>query len=186
MIGKLLRNVRAGDSKLLMNAPELQVPESIQVSSLAFDTDGAIPLRHTPMGENFSPPLAWKGAPAATQSAVLVIEDPDAPLPFPVVHAIAYNLPPGESLAESALPTTRSAPIDGFRMGKNIIHAPLYRGPNPVPDHGVHHYYFQIFAIDRELEFASPPSRKQILAAISGHTLAKGFLVGTCEKRRHA
>jgi hypothetical protein len=186
MIGKILRNVRAGTAKLLMNCKEVaQTPQTITVTSAAFAQESAIPLRFTAAGENLSPPLAWSGAPEGTQSVVLVIEDPDAPLPFPVVHAIAYNLPSNGSIPESAIPNGKTVPFDGFQMGKNIVGASLYRGPNPVPDHGVHHYYFQFFALDRKLEFSAPPARKQILAAMSGHTLAKGLLVGTCEKRSH-
>ena len=55
--------------------------ENLEVSSPAFQTRGMIPSRFTCDGENLSPPIAWGKVPAGTQSLVLIMEDPDIPLP---------------------------------------------------------------------------------------------------------
>ena len=54
---------------------------ALSLASAAFAEGGPIPRRHTCDGEDVSPPLAWTGAPAATRSFVLVVDDPDAPDP---------------------------------------------------------------------------------------------------------
>jgi len=37
---------------------------------------------------------------------------------------------------------------------------------------------FQLFAIDRKLDFKHPPGRAEVIMAMIGHTLAKGILAG--------
>jgi hypothetical protein len=187
MIGRLLKNIRAGNKRLTWFQNEaVKAPVAIAVTSESFAHGAEIPIRYTPYGENLSPALAWKNAPAATRSILLVIEDPDAPLLNPFVHSIVYNLPPGSALAEGAISclnaTAASSPPDDFRLGRCTFGSATYRGPGPIPDHGPHHYYFQIFALDLSLTFPSPPRRKEVLAAIGGHVLAKGLLVGTYER----
>jgi Raf kinase inhibitor-like YbhB/YbcL family protein len=188
MLGRLLKNIRAGNDKLICYSREVALaPDTIHVSSEAFLHGGEIPVRFTQSSMDLFPPLSWSNLPSATRSLVLVIEDPDAPLPFAFVHAIAYNLPPETFLPEAAIPNTppaQSQPIpDGFRIGKNTVGTMAYRGPGPIPDHGPHSYYFQLFALDANLTFNSPPRRRDVLAAMSGHVLAKGTLVGTYERK---
>jgi hypothetical protein len=187
MLGRLLKNVRAGNDKLIWFCKELaQAPDTVLVTSDAFDSGGEIPLRFTQSGRDLSPPLGWSNLPSGTRSLVLVMEDPDAPLPFAFVHVIAYNLQPEIFLSEEALPNTppqqSQAPPDGFRIGKNTVGTTAYRGPGPIPDHGPHTYHFQIFALDCDLTFSAPPRRRDILAAMGGHVLAKGKLVGKYER----
>ena len=51
----------------------------------------------------------------------------------------------------------------------------------PPPGHGVHHYYFRLFALDTELPVEPGLEKKAILDAIRGHVLADGVLMGTYE-----
>ncbi len=187
LIGQLLRNVHAGEQKLLYFCSEIApVPETIQVRSSAFLHQSEIPQRYTPLGDNVSPQLSWSEIPANARSIVLVVEDPDAPLPRPFVHAIVYNLPPDGEVPEGALPTfeRRAQPVPTeFRLGKNTFGKLLFRGPSPVADHGPHRYYFQVFALDTTLTFHAPPRRNDIADAMNGHVLAKGLLIGTFERR---
>ena len=66
-------------------------------------------------------------------------------------------------------------------MGKNSFGKMAYIGPAPLPGHGPHHYYVQVFALDFTPDFPGPPSRQAMIRAIRGHVLAKGFVVGTVE-----
>ena len=54
---------------------------TLELTSLAFASGGAIPRKYTCDGEDVSPPLAWSAAPAGTRSFALIVDDPDAPDP---------------------------------------------------------------------------------------------------------
>ena len=42
-----------------------------------------------------------------------------------------------------------------------------------------HHYHFEVFALDRTLALAGGADRDALLAAMRGHVLARGELIGT-------
>ena len=188
MLGRLLRSLRAGDRKLAMCREEFStVPETILVTSKSFSHQARIPDRFIRSGNDLSPDLAWKGLPPGTRDVVVIVEDPDAPLPKPFVHAIVYNLlPPTAEIPEGAIPNAankreRSLELP-FCVGKNTFGRTVYMGPAPVPGSGPHHYYFQVFALDSDLTFQQPPDRREIVRKMVGHVLAKGVLVGTYER----
>ena len=52
---------------------------SFALTSNAFNTGESIPSTYTCDGKDTSPALAWKNAPATTQSFALIVDDPDAP-----------------------------------------------------------------------------------------------------------
>lgn len=183
LIGRALRGIRAGDRRLAWNAPALAgVPEVISLASPAFPAHAAMPLRYAGagLGDNISPPLRWSGVPAAASELVLIIEDPDAPLPRPVVHAIATGIPPSwQGLPEGAL----LPPADGpLRLGRGSFGRRGYAGPRPVLGHGVHRYVFQLVAVDRPLRLTDPAGLSAVLNALAGRALARGRLVGTFER----
>ena len=61
-------------------------------------------LRYSAYGENVSPELNWSAAPKGTQSYALLLEDPDAQKPKPVVHWILYNLPSNVTHLREGMP----------------------------------------------------------------------------------
>jgi hypothetical protein len=180
-MGRLLAGRRAGDENLLARAPGLaEVPATIELTSPAFAAGAPIPRRYTQEGENRFPSLAWRGVPGAAQELVIVVEDPDAPLPSPVVHAILHGLPPRADGLEEA--EVNAPDFAGF--GRNSTGARSYRGPRPILGHGPHRYVFQLFALAQPLRLPEPPTKKALRAALSGGgVLARGELVGTYERR---
>lgn len=148
-------------------------PASIAVTSPAFAAGGTIPLRHSAYGEGVSPPLAWAGLPEGTVSLVLMMEDPDASSARPYVHWLAWNIDP----AAGALAQGIAADAPGLVQGRNNRRATGYFGPRP-PGSRPHRYHFQLFALDRSLDLPAGAGREALLAAINGHVLAKGDLVG--------
>jgi len=94
-LGHALRGARAGYEKIIAeNDAFARVPDTISLESPAFADGGDIPDRYTADGEQISPPLLWRGAPQDAMSLVLVVEDPDAPSAEPLVHLLAWDLPP--------------------------------------------------------------------------------------------
>lgn len=147
---------------------------SIELTSPAFAPNGKIPVRNTGEGDDVSPPLSWGAVPPATVELALICEDPDAPRAKPWVHYVLYRIPPTQhELAEGA-----SIGI----MGRNDFGDTAYGGPMPPPGHGTHHYHFRIYALDARVTLPPGASRDQLLAAIRGHVLDEGELVGTYER----
>jgi len=53
-----------------------------------------------------------------------------------------------------------------------------YIGPG-APAYGpLHHYTFEIFALDAKLDLGPDATRADLMKAMDGHVLAKGILVG--------
>lgn len=155
---------------------------ALHLASSVFRDGGEIPARYTCEGQNISPPLAWSGAPSATRSFVLIVDDPDAPDPQAPrrvwVHWVLYNMPASvDHLAEgvSALPPGAITGITDFqRTG--------YGGP--CPPIGRHRYFFKLYALDTLLLEHGPASKLQIEHAMVGHILAQAQLLGTYLKHK--
>lgn len=184
-LGRALRNLRPGMGRLVYRMPALaEVPEAIAVSSPAFAPDGPIPPRYTADGAGVSPPLAWRGVPAAARAVALIVEDADSPAPTPFVHCLAWDLRSGESgeLADAALASPGAAG-GGHALGRNAVFRAQYLPPDPPPGHGPHRYAFQVFALRARLELRGTPGRKAVVDGLRRYALARGLLVGTYERR---
>lgn len=184
VIGHVLREQRAGIDKTAFRRFDLRGGlNAIRVMSLAFADHAPIPALYTADGDGRSPPLSWSGVPAAATSVVLLVEDADAPMPQPFVHAIAVDLPGGEdgALAEGAL---SSEPGEGpaLHLGRHSLLGSGWLPPDPPPGHGVHRYAFQLFALAGEGDFAETPGRDELIDAIAERAIASGCLLGTYER----
>jgi Raf kinase inhibitor-like YbhB/YbcL family protein len=182
-LGRLLRRVRAGDRHLAWNDPRFaDAPASLRLASAAFADGGAMPTRFAGagVGENVSPPLDWSGAPAGTSAFALIVEDPDAPAPRPIVQLLAVGVPADFSgLREGALSPASGA---GIAFGRGLFGRLGYMGPRPVRGHGAHRYVFQLFALSRPIAVGDRPDLAEVLAAMRGAVLARGKLVGLYEQ----
>ena len=182
--GALLRSVRAGHAKLTIVQEEIAPGElTLELSSPAFANGARIPVRYTADGEGLSPPLVWRGVPEGAASLALLVEDADAPLLTPLVHAVVFNLPAdGTGLAEGAIVADGpegEARGDGSNVGRNSFMSEGWLPPDPPPGHGVHDYVFQLFALSEEVDVLSNPGRAELTRALKGRVLAAGLLVGT-------
>jgi Raf kinase inhibitor-like YbhB/YbcL family protein len=148
---------------------------SIEVRSSAFSSGAAIPRRYTKDGEDVSPSLEWSGIPAGAKQLALICDDPDAPRAKPWVHWVAYGIASdSRGLPEGAK--------SGFVAGKNDFGELGYGGPKPPPGHGPHHYHFKVYALDAAIDGAQGKTKDELLAAMEGHVLATGEVVGTYER----
>ncbi|RMF08000.1 MAG: YbhB/YbcL family Raf kinase inhibitor-like protein [Alphaproteobacteria bacterium] len=149
------------------------------VTSGAFGAHGAIPAKHTGEGKDVSPALAWSNAPDGTRAFAVICHDPDAPLVTPrgdygFVHWVLYNIPGSvNALAEG---TT------DFTAGKNDFGNTGYGGPMPPEGHGLHHYYFWVLALDRDVKLEPGLTMAELLARIEPHIIGMNRLVGTYQR----
>ncbi len=178
LLWRALRNRRAGGA--LSVGTLLLAPETIVLASSAFADGAPIPDRHAGEGRgpNLSPELAWTGVPAGTRQLLLVMEDCDVPLKRPIAHLTALFEPAVDGFAEGALVPG----ADGVRFIPGLGGRTGYHGPRALPRHGVHHYGFLLFALDRAIpEDAVSAGFDAVIAAAAGHVLARGVLTGTQE-----
>jgi Raf kinase inhibitor-like YbhB/YbcL family protein len=141
----------------------------------SFEQGDRIPERHSRAGGNVSPPLSWSGLPQGTRQLALILDDPDAPGPFPFVHWVIYGLPAeAPSLPEGA--AGESSP--GFLQGINSTRGQGYFGPSPPPG-PAHRYMFHLYALDHTLALKPGLDKRALLIAMEGHVLEEAVLVGT-------
>jgi Raf kinase inhibitor-like YbhB/YbcL family protein len=182
LAGHLLRPLRSGDDKLAGARPNANPGQAtlreLLVSTKSFPEDGPIPARYA--GEGAAPPeLRWSGVPREAQELVVLCEDPDAPMPKPCVHWVLYGIAPlSSSLPEGFSPEATPGAV---KSGKNSTGRVGFMGPKPPRGHGVHHYHFQVFALDSTLTLGAGADRDALVAAMKGHVIATGEVVGTYE-----
>ncbi|MDF3293690.1 YbhB/YbcL family Raf kinase inhibitor-like protein [Streptomyces silvisoli] len=186
VLGKLLKNRRAGNADLAWNAPNLAGGDELTLTSPDFAHEATIPVVHAGKrigGEDLSPALSWATVPEGTAQLLLVIEDPDAPTPKPFIHGVFLVEPSVTSLGRGALDAKNPvAGVRSLRSGRGRG----YLGPAPIKGHGPHRYVFQLFALAKpitvvpgstDLDSAKP---RAVLAAATD-VLARGRIDGIYE-----
>ncbi len=159
---------------------------TLTITSTAFTQGQPIPKKYSGEGADVSPPLAWSGVPENAKELVLICDDPDAPTPEPWVHWVLYKIPADTKGVAEAIPRQpRLKEPAGAVQGKNSWPTGDtigYRGPMPPPKHGVHHYYFKLYALDRPLDQPPGLSKNALWENIRRHIMAEGVLMGTYER----
>jgi len=143
---------------------------------LAKKNAGANKANPNCVGENVSPPLAWKNPPAGTTSYAILMLDLEGRFPLGVDHWIAYGIPASVTgFAEGEV----SKPSDKYVGGKNITGGGNYFGPCTPPGTTPHQYIFLMVATDLDAK-ALPPglTRAELLEKLNGHAKGTSTLVG--------
>lgn len=154
--------------------------QGLTLTSPDFEDGAIIPNKFTQADPNpVSPKLEWSHVPAGTVSFVLLMHDPDVAMgkkTDDVTHWMAFNIPgtatelAGGQTADAKLP-------DGTIQIVNTGRKVGFMGPGaPAPPY--HHYTFELFALDTKLDLGPDATRDQVVAAMQGHILGKGVLVG--------
>jgi len=146
----------------------------MKITSSAFQQGGNIPSKFTCDGANMSPALQISDVPSGAKGLVLIVDDPDAPSGL-FTHWTVWNISPQTStVAEGSTPKGVQGTSDFGKSG--------YGGP--CPPSGMHRYYFKIFALDRDLDLPFGAKRGQLDAAMKGHVIAQGELMGRYSKKK--
>jgi Raf kinase inhibitor-like YbhB/YbcL family protein len=124
-------------------------------------------------GQNVSPALSWKGAPAGTKGYVLTVYDPDAPTGSGFWHWVMYDIP----ASVTSLPQGAGAPgksPEGAVLGNTDYGTPGYGGPCPPKGDKPHRYIFTIYAVNTD-KLDVPPNPTAAVVGFVTHyaTLAK-------------
>jgi Raf kinase inhibitor-like YbhB/YbcL family protein len=151
---------------------------TMNLTSSAFTQGQPVPKKFSCKGDDISPALAWDEPPAGTKSLALIMDDPDAPMGT-WVHWVLFNIPAHVREWPENTPTDESLP-NGAVQGITSARSHGYHGP--CPPSGTHRYFFKLYALDTVLTLTDKADKKALLAAMEGHILAQGELMGTFSK----
>jgi Raf kinase inhibitor-like YbhB/YbcL family protein len=152
------------------------------LTSTGFQEGQQIPLKFTQAAEQVSPALAWTNTPPGTQSFVLHMHDMEVARNRTTddqVHWLVWNIPgTSTGLAENQ-PKGETLP-DGSKQISAT--GAVYRGPGAPATGPLHHYVFEIYALDVKLETPAAAdaflTRTEVMKAMQGHVLGKAVLLG--------
>lgn len=151
------------------------------MSIAAFTDGGQIPVKYTQAGEQVSPAINWTNAPAGTQSFVLHFHDAEVARNRTTedqLHWIVWNIPGTATGLPEGVPMGDRP--DGTRQ--QSASGPVYRGPGAPANGPLHHYTFELFALDTKLDVtaATDPfeTRTNVFKVMQGHVLGKAVYVG--------
>ena len=165
-------------------------PETISVTSSAFDHHGMVPESNSAYGENVSIDLTWADLPEGTQQLALICDDPKVVeigmMEQPFVHWVMYNIPSSASGLPAGLPSDATLEMEGLEgavNGLNGLRRPGYFGPRPPANGQLHAYHFRVYALDDALNLEPGLGKAELLDAMNGHVLATGMLMGHYERK---
>jgi Raf kinase inhibitor-like YbhB/YbcL family protein len=142
---------------------------AMTITSPAFANGGAIPQKYTCNGASVTPPLEFVNVPQTAHSLALEVTDPDAPNGT-FTHWLVWNIPTNVTrFKEDDVPADVIQGLNGFGTSK---------WGSPCPPSGVHHYVFDLYALDNTLGLTSSQGRDDFENAIKGHVVAQAKLVG--------
>lgn len=163
-------------------APAAPAAPPMVLSTPAFPDGGVIPNRYTQVEKQISPALTWINAPASTQSFVLHMHDLEVSRNRTVddqVHWLVWNIPGTAKGLPEGVPQGAELP-DGSRQIS--ASGPVYRGPGAGANGPMHHYTFEIYALDTKLDVPNGTDawevRKAVMNAMNGHIVGKAVYMG--------
>jgi para-nitrobenzyl esterase len=147
----------------------------ITVTSPAFRDGGDIPFENTQYRANVFPGLAWTAGPTGTKSYAIIMQDADAMMrAAPILHWTMANVPASTLKLDAAMSTPPAGAVNGPNMrGANQA----YMGPR-TPAGPKHRYHIQVFALDTTVPADGIATYDALTAAMKGHVLASGELIG--------
>lgn len=149
----------------------------LTVTTPTWTDGGDIPYENTQYRGNAFPGLTWTPGPSGTQSYVVIMQDTGAIVRgAPILHWTLYNIPAAVTKLDAGMPATGNPP--GSSYGPNIrAAAQPYMGPRTPPG-PKHPYHLQVFALDTSIPAKADITYDELTAAMRGHILASGEVVG--------
>ena len=153
-----------------------------------FPDGGQIPVKFSQaapgvaVGEGTSPAIEWASVPPGTQSFVLNMHDMDLARNKTTddqVHWVVWNIPASSTGFPEGVPKGSQLPDGSYQISAT---GDMYRGPGAGANGPLHHYMFELYALDTKLDVKPSAdafeTRANVIRAIQGHILAKAVYGG--------
>lgn len=141
----------------------------------AFPDGGVVPSKYAGRGGNVQPAFKFSNAPAGTVSYAIIFHDLDVSLNNgvdDVLHWLAWNIPASANgIPEGKLP-------EGSVQGLSTMKQNNYFGPGAPFSPRYHHYVFELYALNANLDLPATSGRPELLKAMEGKIVAKAAYVG--------
>lgn len=148
-----------------------------------FDHNDFIPTKYTCDGDNINPQIVVMNVPKSTKSLAIICDDPDAPFKT-FVHWLIWNIPVKNStvIIEEGLPKLYTLP-NGSKQGINDFKKIGYDGPCPPKNHGIHHYFFKVYALYTILTLDGKINKDTLEKSIEKHIVDQGVIIGLYQRK---
>jgi Raf kinase inhibitor-like YbhB/YbcL family protein len=153
-----------------------------------FPDGGQIPVKFSQaapgvaVGEGTSPAMSWANVPAGTQSFFLNMHDMDLARNKTTddqAHWVLWNIPASATGLPEGVPKGSQLADGSYQISAT---GPMYRGPGAGAKGPLHHYMFELYALDIKLDVTPSAdafeTRANVMKAIQGHILAKAVYGG--------
>ena len=178
----------AGVARIHAQGTPPQRPNPMILTIGAWQDGGLIPLKFTQAGEQVSPELKWTNVPAGTVTFVVNMLDPDVSVQKTTEtqpHWIVWNIPGTATGLPEGVKPGADLPDGSHQISAS---GPQYRGPGAAAAGPLHHYTFEVYALDTKLDVvastaaqpipAALETRAAVMKAMNGHVLGKAVYVG--------
>ena len=168
--------------------PAAPRPTPLTLTTTAWPDGGVIPIRHSQAGEQLSPALSWSNVPAGTVSFVINMIDPDVAIQKGTEtqpHWIFWNIPGTLTGLPEGVKPGGELPDGSRQISATGLQ---YRGPGAGANGPMHHYTFELYALDTKIDVvasansqpvaAALETRANVMKAMQGHVLGKAVYVG--------
>jgi Raf kinase inhibitor-like YbhB/YbcL family protein len=129
-----------------------------------------------------SPELTWNTVPAGTQCFVLWMHDVDLALNHTSednMHWLVWNIPGTATSLPRKVPAGAKLPDGSAQIS---FAGPAYKGPGAPASGPLHHYVFELFALDIKLDDITGTNaleaKTNVFKAMQGHIIGKAAYTG--------
>lgn len=161
---------------------------AMTLHTTAFEDGGIIPVKYSQAAEGAapgggtSPALTWANVPPGTKSFVLHMHDIDFvrnKTTDDQVHWLVWNIPADKTGLPEGVPSGSQLSDGSYQIS---VTGPVYRGPGAAASGPLHHYIFEIYALDTTLNMEPAAdafeTRAKVMDAMEGHILGKAAYTG--------
>lgn len=124
---------------------------------------------HKPHGRAENPPIFWSGAPAATKSIAVVIDDAAAPI-SPRVYWLVFDIGPSTTDLQTGMRPPHAQ--EAYNTAGQRSYDP------PCPEHSMHKYRMTVYALNTFFRgsLVSNPQLLPTWTTIAQHVIARGTI----------